>query len=38
MECSVAESYAHCRALARTTARNFYYSFLTLPQRPASVP
>lgn len=29
-EQSVAESYAHCRALARTTGRNFYYSFLTL--------
>jgi phytoene synthase len=32
MACSVAESYDHCRALARGTARNFYYSFLTLPR------
>ncbi len=32
MACSVAESYDHCRALARQTARNFYYSFLTLPR------
>lgn len=31
MQCSVAESYEHCRALARKTAGNFYYSFLTLP-------
>jgi phytoene synthase len=31
-ECSLAESYEHCRRLARTTARNFYYSFLTLPR------
>ncbi|MGE5192460.1 MAG: phytoene/squalene synthase family protein [Deltaproteobacteria bacterium] len=29
-ECSVAESYEYCRRLARKTARNFYYSFLTL--------
>jgi phytoene synthase len=29
-ECSVAESYDYCRRLARKTARNFYYSFLTL--------
>src|SRR5579872_7521218 len=37
MACSVAESYEHCRALARRTAGNFYYSFLTLPRdrRPA---
>jgi phytoene synthase len=37
MAYSVAESYAHCRALARATARNFYYSFLALPRdrRPA---
>jgi len=28
----VNESYDHCRALARKTARNFYYSFLTLPR------
>jgi len=31
-ECSVAESYDHCGRLARKTARNFYYSFLTLPR------
>ncbi len=31
-ECSLAESYDHCRRLARSTARNFYYSFLTLPR------
>src|SRR6186713_2703466 len=30
-------SYAHCRRVARTQARNFYYSFLLLskPQRDA---
>jgi 15-cis-phytoene synthase len=27
---SVAESYAHCRNVARTQARNFYYSFVLL--------
>jgi phytoene synthase len=32
MECSVADSYQHCWALARATAGNFYYSFLTLPR------
>lgn len=32
MECSVAKSFEHCRVLARSTARNFYYSFLTLPR------
>ena len=32
MVLSVPESYDHCRALARKTARNFYYSFLTLPR------
>jgi phytoene synthase len=32
MVISVSESYDHCRALARKTARNFYYSFLTLPR------
>jgi len=31
MALPVAESYEHCRALAKRTARNFYYSFLTLP-------
>lgn len=25
-------SYAHCRSVARTQARNFYYSFLLLPR------
>src|SRR5258708_28172437 len=29
---SVAESYDYCRRLAKRTARNFYYSFLTLPR------
>lgn len=28
---SLPESYAYCKALAQRTARNFYYSFLTLP-------
>ncbi|MEP6539468.1 MAG: phytoene/squalene synthase family protein [Bryobacteraceae bacterium] len=28
---SVAESYAYCRNVARTQARNFYYSFVLLP-------
>jgi phytoene synthase len=28
---SLAESYAHCRAVAKKRARNFYYSFLLLP-------
>jgi phytoene synthase len=32
MALSVTESYDYCRALARRTARNFYYSFLTLPR------
>ncbi|MGO9240275.1 MAG: phytoene/squalene synthase family protein [Bryobacteraceae bacterium] len=26
-------SYAHCREVARSRARNFYYSFLLLPER-----
>jgi phytoene synthase len=26
------DSYEYCRALAKQTARNFYYSFLTLPR------
>ena len=30
---SVAESYAHCAAIARARAKNFYYSFLVLPKR-----
>ena len=32
MAYSVAASYDHCRHIARATARNFYYSFLTLPR------
>jgi phytoene synthase len=28
---SVAESQAHCRAVARSRAKNFYYSFVLLP-------
>src|SRR5579862_7478684 len=34
---AVAESYAYCRRVARTRARNFYYSFVLLsrPQRDA---
>jgi 15-cis-phytoene synthase len=32
MDLSVAESYDYCRQFARRTARNFYYSFLTLPR------
>jgi phytoene synthase len=32
MALPVAESYDYCRLLARRTARNFYYSFLTLPR------
>src|SRR5436190_15334895 len=33
----VERSYAHCRQVARTQAKNFYYSFLLLskPQRDA---
>ena len=30
-EVSLADSYAWCRALTKRTAKNFYYSFLTLP-------
>ncbi len=30
MNAAVAASYAHCRRVARTRARNFYYSFLLL--------
>ena len=30
MNSEVASSYAHCRRVARTRARNFYYSFLLL--------
>jgi phytoene synthase len=29
---TVEESFAHCRAIARARARNFYYSFLLLPR------
>lgn len=32
MSLSCAESYVHCQMLARKTAGNFYYSFLTLPR------
>ncbi|HEY2252655.1 MAG TPA: squalene/phytoene synthase family protein, partial [Planctomycetaceae bacterium] len=32
MAYTVAASYDHCRQIARSTARNFYYSFLTLPR------
>jgi phytoene synthase len=32
MALPVADSYDYCRALAKRTARNFYYSFLTLPR------
>lgn len=32
MTCSLDESYAYCRRLARRTAGNFYYSFLPLPR------
>lgn len=31
MESLLARSYAECRRIARTQARNFYYSFLVLP-------
>ncbi len=31
MTYSLPESYDHCKSLAQRTARNFYYSFLTLP-------
>jgi phytoene synthase len=31
MELSLADSYEHCRQLARRTGKNFYYSFLVLP-------
>src|SRR5262245_7917077 len=32
LERELDESYAFCVALAKRTARNFYYSFLTLPR------
>lgn len=32
MKPTLDDSYEYCRALARQTARNFYYSFLTLSQ------
>jgi phytoene synthase len=32
MKPTLDDSYEYCRALARQTARNFYYSFLTLPR------
>ena len=31
---ALAASYAHCTQVAKTQARNFYYSFLTLPAEP----
>jgi phytoene synthase len=31
-EMNLDESYAYCKGLSRRTARNFYYSFLALPQ------
>ena len=31
MKPTLDDSYEYCRALAKQTARNFYYSFLTLP-------
>ena len=31
---TLAASYAHCTQVAKTQARNFYYSFLTLPAEP----
>jgi 15-cis-phytoene synthase len=31
MSISLEDSYAHCRAVARKRARNFYYSFILLP-------
>ena len=32
MSVTVAESYELCRRIARRTAKNFYYSFLTMPR------
>jgi 15-cis-phytoene synthase len=32
MDAALATSYDHCRRVARTRARNFYYSFLLLPR------
>ena len=32
MNHALAESFAHCRRIARREARNFYYSFLVLPR------
>jgi phytoene synthase len=31
MPCTLSESYAHCAQVAKTEARNFYYSFVVLP-------
>ena len=31
MSASLEQSYAHCRAVAKKRARNFYYSFVLLP-------
>src|SRR2546428_5250949 len=32
MENSLAQSYEHCRAVAKQSGSNFYYSFLLLPR------
>jgi 15-cis-phytoene synthase len=32
-EAALAASYRHCRRIARTAARNFYYGFVLLPER-----
>lgn len=38
MSSNLAESYTHCAHVAKTQARNFYYSFLTLsPERRAAM-
>ena len=29
---TLAESYAYCRSVARTRAKNFYYAFVLLPR------
>ena len=40
MPSDLAASYAHCEHVAKTQARNFYYSFVTLPRnaRPPCAP
>lgn len=38
MTLTLADSYAHCSTVAKTQARNFYYSFMTLtPERRAAM-